>query len=121
MSIGKTGHVLVRTSHSRGQPKGQRFQSSKSAMSGGLNLLPQLSLLRARSGRPHWLVIDEAHHLLPASRDDVAQILPHAGPAIVFITVHPEAVSPAALKSVEVVIALGDGADKVIAKFCAIT
>ena len=32
----KTGHVLVRTSHSRGQPKGQRFQSSKSAMSGGL-------------------------------------------------------------------------------------
>jgi hypothetical protein len=26
------------------------------------NLLPQLSLLRARSGRPHWLVIDEAHH-----------------------------------------------------------
>jgi HAD superfamily hydrolase (TIGR01484 family) len=85
------------------------------------NLLPQLSLLRARSGRPHWLVIDEAHHLLPASRDDVAQILPHAGPAIVFITVHPEAVSPAALKSVEVVIGLGDGADEVIAKFCAIT
>jgi hypothetical protein len=38
MSIGKTGHVLVRTPHSRGQPKGQRFQSSKSAMSGGLNL-----------------------------------------------------------------------------------
>jgi hypothetical protein len=39
MSIGKTGHVLVRTSHSRGQLKGQRFQSSKSAMSGGLNLV----------------------------------------------------------------------------------
>jgi hypothetical protein len=38
MSIGKTGHVLVRTSHSRGQLKGQRFQSSKSAMSGGLKL-----------------------------------------------------------------------------------
>jgi hypothetical protein len=38
MSIGKTGHVLVRTPHSRGQPKGQRFQSSKSAMSGGLKL-----------------------------------------------------------------------------------
>jgi hypothetical protein len=39
MSIGKTGHVLVRTSHSRGQLKGQRFQSSKSAMSGGLRLV----------------------------------------------------------------------------------
>jgi hypothetical protein len=46
MSIGKTGHVLVRTSHSRGQLKGQRFQSSKSAMSGGL----KLRILR-------WLVI----------------------------------------------------------------
>jgi hypothetical protein len=85
------------------------------------NLLPQISVLRARTGRPHWLVIDEAHHLLPASRNDVAHILPNDGPAIVFITVHPEAVSPAALKSVEVVIALGDGADEVIAKFCAIT
>ena len=54
MSIGKTGHVLVRTSHSRGQPKGQRFQSSKSAMSGGLrleercaDLIPQRSFSQA--------------------------------------------------------------------------
>jgi hypothetical protein len=43
MSIGKTGHVLVRTSHSRGQLKGQRFQSSKSAMSGGLRLHPPIT------------------------------------------------------------------------------
>ncbi len=25
--------------------------------------------LRARTGRPHWIVIDEAHHVLPAKRD----------------------------------------------------
>src|SRR5208337_3591620 len=41
VSIEKTGHVLVRTSHSRGQPKGQRFQSSKSAMSGGLKFVSE--------------------------------------------------------------------------------
>ena len=28
-------------------------------------LLPQVGALRARTGRPHWLLIDEAHHLLP--------------------------------------------------------
>ena len=30
-------------------------------------LLPRLLELRARTGRPHWIVVDEAHHLLPAS------------------------------------------------------
>jgi hydroxymethylpyrimidine pyrophosphatase-like HAD family hydrolase len=81
-------------------------------------VLPQVSLLRAKTGRPHWLVIDEAHHLLPASRDDVANVFPKDAPAAIFITVHPEAVSPDALKSVDVVIALGDGANEVISQFC---
>ncbi len=30
------------------------------------SLAPRLQELRARSGRPHWIVVDEAHHLLPA-------------------------------------------------------
>src|SRR5207245_11100588 len=32
-------------------------------------LLPGLQDLRSRTGRPHWIVVDEAHHLLPASSD----------------------------------------------------
>ena len=28
-------------------------------------LLPHLRAMRMRTGRPHWLLIDEAHHLLP--------------------------------------------------------
>lgn len=81
-------------------------------------LLPRVAALRARTGRPHWLLIDEAHHLLPAPRDNVAQILPEDIPAAIFITVHPDAVSPKVLKGVETVIALGDGAPDVIQKFC---
>src|SRR5262249_11153616 len=27
-----------------------------------LELLPRLQEMRARTGRPHWLVVDEAHH-----------------------------------------------------------
>jgi hydroxymethylpyrimidine pyrophosphatase-like HAD family hydrolase len=52
-------------------------------------LLPHIAALRTRTARPHWLLIDEAHHLLPAARQDVSQVLPEEIPAAVFITVHP--------------------------------
>ena len=81
-------------------------------------LLPQISAMRARIARPHWLIIDEAHHLLPADRSDVTVALPGAFTATIFVTVHPDSVSPAALESVETIIALGDHAPDVIADFC---
>ncbi len=58
--------------------------------------------------RPHWLIIDEAHHLLPAPRETVAQTLPDELPSTVFITVHPGRMSPRALGLVDVVIAVGE-------------
>jgi len=30
-------------------------------------LLPRIQELRSRTGRPHWLVLDETHHLVPSS------------------------------------------------------
>jgi hypothetical protein len=78
-------------------------------------LLPHIAALRARTARPHWLLIDEAHHLLPAAREDVS--LPEEIPAAVFITVHPESLSPGALKTVQTVIALGDKANEIVAMF----
>jgi len=30
-------------------------------------LLPRIQELRARTGRPHWTLVDEAHHVLPSS------------------------------------------------------
>ena len=32
-------------------------------------------------GRPHWILIDEAHHMLPASNDIATVTLPKALPA----------------------------------------
>jgi hypothetical protein len=81
-------------------------------------LLPRLAAMRARLARPHWLIIDEAHHLLPAGRSDMTPALPSAFPATIFITVHPEEVSPPALQSVDTVIALGHHATDVITCFC---
>jgi HAD superfamily hydrolase (TIGR01484 family) len=83
-----------------------------------MNLLPQVLGLRARAGRPHWLVIDEAHHLLPADRDELPGILPRHLPGAILITVHPEAVAVEALRTVDTVLALGSKADEVIATYC---
>jgi len=81
-------------------------------------LLPQIASVRARTGRPHWLIIDEAHHLLPANRGDFAGVLPETLPTVVLITVHPEAVAPAVLETVETVIAVGEHAERVIGAVC---
>jgi hypothetical protein len=81
-------------------------------------LLPKIAELRGRTGRPHWLLVDEAHHLLPASRENIAQMLPEELPSVIFITVHPDAVSVEALRTVEIVIALGEKASDVFAQFC---
>ena len=81
-------------------------------------LLPQIGSRRTSTGRPHWLLIDEAHHLLPAAREDLAAFLPKEIPAAIFITVHPEAVATDALRTVDRVVALGKDAHKVIVAFC---
>ena len=83
-------------------------------------LLPRIASLRARTGRPHWLLFDEAHQLVSAQRADLGQLLPERLPATIFITVHPDAMAPDALRKVEFVLALGDGAAQTIATFCRI-
>ena len=81
-------------------------------------LIREIVTFRQRTGRPHWLIIDEAHHVLPKEREDAAQSFPSAMPAGIFITVHPEAVLPQALKSVDAIVAVGPHAKQVIAAFC---
>jgi hydroxymethylpyrimidine pyrophosphatase-like HAD family hydrolase len=81
-------------------------------------LLPALCSLRARTGRPHWLVFDEAHHLLPGERENLSHSIPKDMPAAIFLTVNPDEVAADALATVETVIALGPKAPEVIARFC---
>ena len=71
-----------------------------------LELLPRLHDMRAHSGRPHWLIVDEAHHLLPASWEP-NQAAVESLQRTVFITVHPDQILPAALRSVGIVLAVG--------------
>jgi HAD superfamily hydrolase (TIGR01484 family) len=82
-------------------------------------LLPDLAETSARYCRPHWLIIDEAHHLLPAENHDAPALPTGERPAVIMITVHPEAIARQALHGVKTVIALGPDAMDTVASFCA--
>jgi hypothetical protein len=73
-------------------------------------LLLRLQALRARTARPHWLVFDEAHHLFPATWASAGAAVPQALESTLVVTVHPEQLSPALLKQINIVLAMGDDA-----------
>jgi HAD superfamily hydrolase (TIGR01484 family) len=83
-------------------------------------LLAALSDLRMRTGRPHWTVIDEAHHLLPATWKPAAEV--GVSPrAMLYITVHPGSVSPNVIASIGAVVAVGANPDETLAELCQVT
>jgi hydroxymethylpyrimidine pyrophosphatase-like HAD family hydrolase len=81
-------------------------------------LLPRVQELRARTGRPHWLVIDEAHHLMPTAWAPAHEALPRELRGVLAITVHPESVAPAVVESVDLLLAVGESPEKTVANFC---
>jgi phosphoglycolate phosphatase (TIGR01487 family) len=68
-------------------------------------LLPSLLEMRVRTGRPHWIVIDEVHHMFPSSWN-AAVTLPQSVNGILMVTVHPEHVATSALSLIDTVIAV---------------
>jgi hydroxymethylpyrimidine pyrophosphatase-like HAD family hydrolase len=82
-----------------------------------VQVLTALLELRARTGRPHWLVLDEAHHLLPRDRPDGALAVPQGFKGVLMVTVHPEHVSPAILATVDVAVILGKSPSQTLGGF----
>ncbi len=72
-----------------------------------LRLLPHIQEWRARTGRPHRIVVDEAHHLLPRSWEPAPSVGTERVSGMAFITVHPDAVAPLVLRAVHVAVVLG--------------
>jgi hypothetical protein len=71
-------------------------------------LLSALMEMRSRTGRPHWIVIDKSHHLLPSEWEPTQHHLPKELRGLLLITVHPEHVSRAVLSQVDGVLAVGE-------------
>jgi hypothetical protein len=84
-------------------------------------LLPKIQELRTRSGRPHWIVVDEMHHMFPSAWEPASTVVPQALNGLLGITVHPGQVATTVLRSVDTVLAVGDRPDQTIQDFCNVT
>lgn len=84
-----------------------------------LSLLSRIQQLRAQTGRPHWLIIDEAHHLLPSAMGSANLATPKELSSFALVTVHPDKVARAIMSSMNVLIAIGPDPASVIAQFSA--
>jgi hypothetical protein len=70
-------------------------------------LLPRLQALRARTGGPDWILIDEVHHLLPAHWGQASYMLPQRLGETILITFRPSEVAPAILGMIDIAVAVG--------------
>ncbi len=81
------------------------------------HLFPSLQAMRTRTGRPHWIVLDEAHHMLPLEWGHVGKALPHRLGETILVTVHPEHVAPLTLSLVDLVVLVGMSPEKTLKSF----
>ncbi len=75
--------------------------------------MPHLRELRARAGRPHWVLLDEIHQLVPSSFVGSTVVPDQDGHSIIMITVHPAQVSPTVLSAADVIVAIGETPEQV--------
>jgi HAD superfamily hydrolase (TIGR01484 family) len=81
------------------------------------HLLPALRDLRKESGRPHWLVLDEVHHVLPQPATGVDLQFSDL-PGIVAATVEPAHVAIQWLRLVDRLIVTGASPDGTFRNYC---
>src|SRR3569623_1514966 len=71
-------------------------------------LFTELMAMRATNGRPHWIMVDEAHHLWPSEWEAGRLVVPDAVHGMVFVTLHPDHLAGAVTKHINVLIAIGE-------------
>jgi hypothetical protein len=82
------------------------------------SLLPRIQELRAKTGRPHWIIIDESHHVLPSSWEAAGLTVSQRMYGVMAITLEPDRVAPAILSTIDVVIAIGKDPAATLKIFC---
>lgn len=80
-------------------------------------LFPSLRTLRIRTGRPHWMILDEAHHMLPIEWGHLTDALPYSLGETVLVTVHADHLAPEVLSQIDVVMAVGPSPDRTLETF----
>jgi hypothetical protein len=82
-----------------------------------MTLFARIRDLRAKTGRPHWLIVDEVHHVLPADWKPAELNLPQKLDGVVMISVSPSAVAQTALQLVETAIVIGEKPTEMLREF----
>jgi hypothetical protein len=82
------------------------------------SLLPRIQELRASTGRPHWLILDEAHHLAPKDREKSSDALPKELVSTMLITLQPNRLPEEVLALIDTVVAVGEEPAETIGQFC---
>ena len=83
-----------------------------------VDLLLEIQQMRVPWARPHWIVVDEAHHMMPATRGPATAGLPEELNGLVLVTADPVQIVPEILARMTAVVAVGAFAGKTIDAFC---
>jgi hypothetical protein len=81
------------------------------------DFISAIANLRANIGRPHWILMDEAHHLLPPEHDVTATASLELLPPVILVTVDSATLAVDALRRVDDIFAVSDRAAEAIDGF----
>jgi HAD superfamily hydrolase (TIGR01484 family) len=84
-----------------------------------LSLFARVSEVRARTGRPHLLIVDEAHHVLPANWQPAQVHMPERLDGVLLVSVSPALVAKSVLQSIDTLIVLGEKPQEMLREFAA--
>ncbi len=80
-------------------------------------LLPALMAEQARTGRPHWIVLDEAHHVYPNAGPSAGWTVPRRPDAFLVVTLDPGHLAPDLREWMDAGIFLGPEAPETLNRF----
>jgi len=82
-------------------------------------LLHRIQELRDRKGRPHWLIVDEAHHVLPSESNLPGVVHAEGGMGVALISVEAAKLPAAWLRRSDLVLVAGEEPERVLREFSA--
>lgn len=82
------------------------------------SLVPRLREIRVRSGRPHWVILEDVHHLMPVLQRAIEEGPVKGLTGAVLMAMEPDRLPPSVLCSIDTIIATGDRQEETIRTFC---
>jgi hydroxymethylpyrimidine pyrophosphatase-like HAD family hydrolase len=82
-----------------------------------MKLLVRLTELRECLARPHWIVVDDAHRVWPPGWTPTGEAIPPELTSTLFVTLEPSLLPPAVLASIDLIVAVGHSAHRMLHAF----